>query len=362
MKPFELMLLLFRVSQKAAPRSRVEADLWTASGIDKFVRTGKMPLIGSTARLILAAFIARAIALSPAELSPSGASDLRAYFKFRRACGFTELDASIESVYQEVVAPLWQPRRALPDPGDAIELVHPLTGEWARGRVIVARSGRVYANVGGVIAHLLASSVFWDGRGLWREAAKRDVRVRGPDREQARIFVTAADGLDFAAVRQSFAAPPASARVAPADRSAFLQIGRESMSTSPFRSEFQAKPVDLDAGNLMEGWQTFRGIVEPPFPKSERSARMGRHNPRQTQIVKSVVNVVPGRDYAVAQRYKRFNVRFMNAITGRFHYSWVTEDEIDRETADKLMRKFREHCAQKLRREGSVRGLELPTL
>ena len=49
-------------------------------------------MVGSIPRLVIAAFIARAIATSEGETSNMATDDLRAYFKYRRSCGFTQLD------------------------------------------------------------------------------------------------------------------------------------------------------------------------------------------------------------------------------------------------------------------------------
>jgi hypothetical protein len=349
LKKYELMILLYQISEKSRSAGTIENGLWKGVGIAKYLQSGKTPWIGSTARLIVSAFIARALAVSPtAALSPEATDDLRAYFKFRKSAGCRNLDSSIESVYNEIVAPIWQNIRVPPKRGDPIDIIHPLTSAWTRGRVITATNGRVYAAVDNVISQLVMSSVFWDGRGFWREAGKRETAVQSQDREreQKRTFITAADqfgnaetALDLAAIGQSFAAPAMSARVAPPDPITFPERGRR----SPRRTSTETE------GQFMNEWRTFRGIVEPPVPVSERSFRSPRPNPRRAEMVQTVVNVIPGRDVGAGPHPKRFNVQIVNTITGRSHYTWVTEDDVSPDDAERLMILYREHVTKKLR-------------
>jgi hypothetical protein len=352
MGPFQLLVLLYQIHQKNPMGNEIESALWHAAGIEKYLRTGKTPFLGSTARLIASALIARAIAVSTSSLSRVTTDDLRAYFKFRRSAGFRAFDSSIESVYQEIIAPLWQPDGVIPLRGDPIEIIHPLTAEPVRGRIVTAKHGRVYAIVDNIISHLLASAVFWDGRGYWREAAKREPKTFVPDRELPHTFITAADRLgngetadDLAATGQSFGAPPLSARVAPVDRTVFLQISRNSLHDHPHRSFLDLHGPERP---LMAGWKTFRGIVEPPPPLSERCLRRPRLNPRRAEVVQNVVNVVQGRELGDGHRERRFNVHIQNTITGRSHYAWVTEEEVSAENSARLMAMYREHTARKL--------------
>jgi hypothetical protein len=213
----------------------------------------------------------------------------------------------------------------------------------------------VHAAVGGVVAHLLAPAVFWDGRGFWREAARRDAAPGPPDCAEPRTFITAADQvangalLDLAALGQTFAAPAEAASVGPPGE----------LTRIPHNPALRAKECELEEEKMMDGWRTFRGIVEPPLPRPERSARSAR-NPRRAQLIESVVNVVPGRDYGVEPRPRRFNVRVMNTLTGKSRYSWLAEGEIDAEDADSLMVMYRQHIANRLRKHGDGPPVTIP--
>jgi hypothetical protein len=347
MRHFELTLLLYRLCLKPRPFSTIENELWNSLNPDRFVRTGKAPLLGSTSRLLIAAFLARAIALVSSEASTAAADDLRCYFKFRKSCGFTSLDSTIESVYQEIVAPLWQPARSVPRSGDPIEVVHPLTGEITTAHVIITRNGRVYARHDDIIAQVFACQIFWDGRGIWREATRKEAKflMKQKEREQIRTFVTAADLTEAENEPDlSIATPAITVKVTPPDRSMFLQIGRASLKVSPFVNE--AEPPD--ESRLMPGWKTFRGIVEPPFPKPERGNRRSRRNPQRADLINGVVNVVRGTDFGDGMSPRRFNVRTTNMLTGRSRYAWVTEDEITPEDSERLMEIYRAHVASKM--------------
>jgi hypothetical protein len=357
MEWYELCIVLYQISQRKRSSNEIESGLWRSSRIDKFLRTGKVPILGSDSRMIISALIARSIALSSSELSQESTPDLRAYFKFRKSCGFRVLDPSLESVYQEIIAPLWQPPRTCPVPDDVIELVHPVTSAWMRGRIISAKAGRVYAAVGGVVSHLLASAVFWDGRGFWREVAKRELKVKHAEANELGTFITAADqvgkvatAVELAALGQRFAAPSALVEVRPPPGEVTMIHHNPAL---------RAKESQVDESKMMEGWRTFRGIVEPPLPRPERSVRSAR-NPRRAQLIQNVVNVVPGRDWGVEPRPRRFNVRVMNTLTGKSRYSWVGEDEIDADDADSLMVMYRQHVANRLRKHGDAPLVTIP--
>ena len=356
MKEYELMVLLCTIFSTVKPTLKLESEMWSALNVERFVKIGKVPMIGSTPRMIVTALIARAIAASVAEPSDDVVRDLRAYFKFRKACGFTNMDSSLEAMHEEFVAPFYQPDRVLPQLNDVLELVHPVTGEWVQSKVLSTKNGRVFATVDDVIAQIPASSTFWDGRGVWREAAQKEKLPRiGEHKEATRTFITAADligetggnekleRLDLSKIGQSFAPPAASARVAPANRVVFLEIGREAMRTT-----FAAKEVEVDESKFMKGWRTFRGIVEPPFPRPERTFRSPRNYPRKTQVVENVVNVTPGKEYEEGKHYRRFNVRLKNRLTGKSEYSWLTEEELSPPDVEVLMARYREHIASKM--------------
>lgn len=352
MKEYQLLTLLYQIAAKVQLCSRIECEMWAALNVSKFLRTGKEAPLGSTARLTLAALIARAIAVSSVEPSEASVDDMRVYFKFRKSCGFTSLDVNLESVYQEVAAPFHKPSGEIPCEGDTIEMVHPLTAEWIKGVVVGSRNGRVYAKFDGIVSQIPATSAFWDGRGFWREAARKDGIGAPEKKEQPKTFITAADlcaeveKLDLSAVGQSFAAPTMSGRIAPSDRVVFLEIGRETMKNG----QFSAREPELDETKLMEGWRTFRGIVEPRFPKTERSNRPVRNNTNgRIHTVTDVVNVTPGKEFADGQKYKRFNVRVRNELTGKSDYAWFTEDELSPDEANRLMAMYREHIASKMR-------------
>ena len=357
MKEYELMVLLCTVLLCAKPTLKVETEIWNALNVERFVKIGKVPMIGSTPRMILAALIARAIATSAAEPSEESVNDLRAYFKFRKSCGFVELSSSLDALHEEFVAPFYQPDRVLPQLNDVLEIVHPITGEWVQTKVLSTKDGRVYSTVDGIIAQIPASSTFWDGRGVWREAAQKEKLPRiGDHKEATKTFITAADligetggnekleRLDLSKIGQSFAPPPATARVAPANRAAFLEIGRKTLRTTTFT----AKEVDIDESKLMKGWRTFRGIVEPPFPRPERVFRSPRNYPMKVHVVENVVNITPGKEYEEGKRYRRFNVQIKNRLTGKSEYSWLTEEELSPTDVDALMARYREHIASKI--------------
>lgn len=352
LQQWELLVLLYCYYQKVHPTDSIEQELWKALNAKKYVEKGKIPLLGSTPRLMISAFISRGIAFSTAEATPTSIDDLRAYLKFRKSCGFTELDSTLSSVYQELIAPFYVPSGPKPSTGDTIELVHPVSGDWVKAKIIFLKNGRVYSRTDDdVVSQLPGASMFWDGRGVWREAARKEFKTNNNGQiPQIQTFITAADiggappPLDLAQLAQSFAPPPpATVRVAPADRNAFLQLGRETMRSSPFIRT----SVDPEKAKYIEKWRLFRGIVEPPCPGQRKSSR-APHSARKTQTIHDVVNVVQGLEYIPGRKLRKFSVKIFNPVTGKYKYDWINEADISDEEAEQLMILYREHIATKM--------------
>lgn len=356
MENWELFVVIYLIFTKIQTCDQIQTDIWLSVCVEPYLTTGKIPLVGSTPRLILAAFMARAIVIAEASPSDEFSDDLRAYFKYRKTCGFLDLNESIESVYKEVVSPFYFQKHVKPMKNDKIELIHPLTGNWVISAIQKVKNGRVFVLLNDIVSQIPCSLIFWDGRGIWRESSKNDKlpEVKATIKTVRPMFVTEADkfmpddednlvvsnSLNFNInhiddlqdteplinfvernndQEVSFAPkPPNSARTGRKHRK---------FSTHTDSPRFEAPKIEYDESKLMPGWRTFRGIVNPPLPQSQRSNR-AYHGLGPAQSVKDVVNVVPSNEYKNGKKIHRYNIRVHNHLTERNHFIWMTEDEL----------------------------------
>lgn len=399
MKKYELLIVLYLVCSKIQQEKRtfpMENDIWKALNAEKYVTTGKIPLIGSTPRMILAAFMSRAIAITECQVCDSFSNDLRAYFKYRKTCGLVQLDQTINSVYLELVAPFYHPKNIqYPLKNDRINCIHPLTGEWINSTIKYVKNGRIIILLNdNIISQIPSSSVFWDSRGYWREDAKKDIKMpdinfQNQTQRRRATFITASqhfssnqeneikddssipknndssnfninegenndnlnddfdidlDHIDQFINQNSFLPkPPESVRKDHFSRRNFESSTRDSIRFSRHSSQPQ-----YDESKLMPGWRTFRGIVEPPCAPSKRMNRM-HAGLGPGQSVQDVVNVVTGNEYANGKRVKRYNVKIYNVLTKKNKFAWITDDEISRNDAKRLNQIYQRHANRRKR-------------
>ena len=399
MKNWELLVVLYLICtkiQKYLGTFSIQNDTWKSLNIEKYVTTGKIPLVGSTPRMILAAFMSRAIAITECPASESFSNDLRAYFKYRKTCGLVQLDQTIKSVYLELVAPFYHPKNIqAPMKNDRINCIHPLTGEWVTSTIKYVKNGRIFIFLDDVISQIPSSSVFWDSRGIWREDAKKEVKVpddkfRNNSYRRKNTFITASHrytnpqedeiqvddkvdkqdnlnnnhqsdsnnindtntndedddlDLDLSNIERlinpiSFVPkPPQSARAGNFNRRPYEPSAPEII---------QAPPLHYDESKLMPGWRTFRGIVDPPRTRSKRINRV-HVGLGPTQSIQDVVNIVKGNEYTNGKRVKRFNVKIYNVLTKKNKFAWITEDEISKKDVRKLNEIYQRHTTNKLK-------------
>ena len=370
MENWELHVVLFLLMSKIKAFKESDRQIWATVNVERYLKTGTIPMVGSIPRLVIAAFIARAIATSEGETSNMATDDLRAYFKYRRSCGFTQLDTSVEAVYKETVAPFYQPTGLKPQVKEKIDIVHPLTGEWVHSVISHSKNGRITMLLPDVISIIPISAVFWDGRGTWREAAKKDnLATNIVKAKEASTFITAADLPDYNPPKETFhpsdtsfdlnlssilgnsfrsthlqhllqQQPPQSARPSMGNSRSLLNSSKE-LKTS-------RKPVEIEESKMMPGWRTFRGIVDPPFPRSQRSKRV-HGGLLYGNAITDVVNVVNSNEYSNGKPIKRYNVRLFNSITKKSKYTWISEDEIKKEDLKRLNDMYKSHVTTKLK-------------
>lgn len=392
MENWELTVLLLRISDRITASNEVEEEIWESLGVDKYLHDGALPLIGSTARLILSAFIARAIVTTDDGPSDASTNDLRVYFKYRKSCGFTKLETSIESVYMETVAPFYTPNGYnQAEKNDKIEYVHPLTNEWSISAINKIKNGRIFilAENQTLVVQIPVSSIFWDGRGVWREMARRGGAGSNysysPEKKKAKMFITAADMTQSNEINyeppipnyyidnsnndeidnntQNNEIPIPEANFEPIIEKIPIQSGNYPFDASLSGRSFNAKnsilrsttvfaqpPVSVDEKKMMPGWRKFRGIVDPPSPKSQRSNRRSiKFSLPYGGKIKDVINVIKDQEYVNGKQMKKFNVKIYNELTKKTKYIWIAESEISKEDANQLNEMYNSHVANKMK-------------
>ena len=344
------LLVLQDIVDVIKPETQYEKDLWDALMVTRFLSSGKPPLPGSTSRLILTAFLARAIAQS--DVTINQCDDLRIYFKYRRTCGFTSNDDGIEAVFNEILAPFALPSGPIPNIGDRIAIAHPLTGEWNEGKAVAIRLGRIFIKVDDIIVQMPVSALFWDGRGIWRENARKDSLNQSPTssrrrRTNTRTFLTQSDTdkneedkpkeILVELTRPAFKPPPTiPLNIAPDNGMAFVEQSRETMRKSKFIDRTIRKSA------------TFRGIVDPPFASVRpKTARRPPAESTSSQVVDGVVNVVQGKEISEGRFLKKYQVKMVNQMTNRSKYMWINEDDVTEYDVAKLDELYQKHLLSK---------------
>lgn len=386
MANWELLVVLYLIFIKVQQLGTfsMHNDIWKSLNVERYITTGKIPLIGSTPRMILAAFMSRAIAITECEVSESFSNDLRAYFKYRKTCGLFQLDQTINSVYLELVAPFYQPKNIQrPMKNDRINCIHPVTGEWVTSTIKYVKNGRIFIALDEVISQIPSYSVFWDSRGIWREDAKKEIKMpevnlknapfkrkktfitasqhfTNPDEDKTDNFITPdTDAIKNNEMNTTFTTnnfndeeeDDLGINLSNIDKlinqNNFIPRPPESARPERFnRRIFEAPPPQYDESKLMPGWRTFRGIVDPPLARSKRINRV-HAGLGPGQSIRDVVNVVKSNEYSNGKRVRRYNVKIYNVLTKKNKFAWITEDEITKRDVKILNEIYQRHTSSK---------------
>ncbi|EAY02579.1 hypothetical protein TVAG_254800 [Trichomonas vaginalis G3] len=312
------ILVIIKLINNIKIETPQQQDLFDSLQLKRYLASGRPPFPGSTPRLILTAFLARAVSSSPVQLSQC--DDLKIYFKFRKNCGFTTHENTIESIHHEFFCTFSIPNGPIPEEGDKVSIAHPLSGEWTEGTTISVNNGRIFVQLGDLISQMPILALFWDGRGLWKEGT---ITKRIDENINKQIEVQ----------HNTFEVPDMNdSKVAPSSRTTYLDIGREALRKSKFIDRSFKKNV------------TFRGIVDPPFKRPNTARR--RKDPAITsphQIVDDVVNVVKGTEISEGRYLRKFLVKFVNELTKKSSYVWVSEADIPKCDVDRLIQIYMKH-------------------
>lgn len=167
---YQLVLLLMKISEVIEPEDEIRKSIWECLGVNYYLQTGEIPKSGSTPRLLLSAFL---------ENSPDAPNteDRILFNKLRKSAKIDPVDVEdindrlFQQIYNEILAPLPSVACDQPKKGHTIALRHPFYPEkWVNATILSCKNGRVYSRLEHFIVQLPILSVYWDGRGVWREA------------------------------------------------------------------------------------------------------------------------------------------------------------------------------------------------
>ena len=333
LEPFERLLLLYKICQVAVPGNQYETGLWKALNAIRFVQTGNIPMLGSTARLVISAFLERA------EEVPENI-DRAFYLKIRQHGGFVGTSVNFEDIYQEIVAPIPHVAKQSPSPGDALFIQHPVSEKWMTVVCTFVRDGRVFTKVEGEIVQIPQAGLFWDGRGMWREAKAQTFERLGTG-QVGDSFVTVSRTQEEEdqcppPVQLTKTMFPEFREPKVSDPLGIVKTSMRRMNTTKFINR-ASKPVE-----------TFRGISQPVAPQRRSLSRGPSHRP-PSQFIQDVVNVTTGPDIGYGRQLRRFNVRVENVMTHKSRYVWINEDEVSPEDTARLISLYRRHIQSKLK-------------
>jgi hypothetical protein len=336
---WEVVIVLLDICEQRKSQNAGEMEIWSALGVDKYLQTGAPSLLGHISRMILCG----ALFHSESAKKYAKLCDMKIFTKFRNACHFPDHAFSLENLHSELLAELQTEARKVPELGDILALRHPITDIWVNSRVCQVRRGRVTARLeSDILVHFPMSSLFWDGRGVWREMKCRGGPPKRTPSGMRETFLTIAETAREEErpdpVRLAVPLPPSAVRqrnVLPSDPSYMLSKSREMMNSSRF--------IDRTVPPESE----FRGIADPKRP-TRTPFRRPPPTRKPTQIVKAVTNVCAGAEAGPNRWVRRFQVKVQNMTSKRCSYVWLNEDEIPPEDVARLVELYRAHIESKL--------------
>ena len=377
MEQFQLLLLLKKISDVIKPENDVQAALWEKINLQNFIETGKIPILGHSSRLILQAFIERSPDLSTT-------ADRILYLKLRNSAKFEDMSADLNTIYNEIIAPLPEVAREHPEKGDNLVLRHPFGDIWADGTVVSYQNGRVITKLEDFVVHLPILSVFWDGRSGWREAMpmidplpneeESDDELEDKTETPGGTRIHKTTPIDIGNHRTIHVRSKSEIKQVEHDKSYKIGIfdptatlrkaspfshhcsrygNRTSMSTG-FSSTFNySSPSQSVTPTFVTDGFFQRNELPTAYihmPQKPFRRPVVRAPPRRAPnlYIQDVVNITFGVEIGGGKRLRKFNVRMENPLTKKAQYKWISEDEIPPADARRLTELFQKHIESKM--------------
>ncbi|OHT16969.1 hypothetical protein TRFO_41421 [Tritrichomonas foetus] len=340
---WEQWIVLSMIDERIKSDNQKEIDIWNKVNLAKYLMFGNIPKLGTFPRLLICSIIYRNADITEEILN---SEDMKIYLKFRSSGTFGSPECDFDSIHYEMLADLPVNANRIPKKNDIVAIRHPYTDEWVNSIVAQVGNGRVVLKVDDFFQQMTLNSMFWDGRGVFRENKRADDNLMSSSlKKSTKTFITIVDSIgDSESVKQDvtkFAVPlppcaiPAKNVIPRDDPSFFLRAGQNMLNTSPF--------ID----RKKRASSQFRGIVDPLPPKRKTHVRAAPTR-RPTQIVDSVVNISLGQEVGPGRRLRKFHVRVVSTSTKKPSYVWINEDEIPPEDVQRLLDLYRKHIESKM--------------
>jgi len=332
---YELLLLLYKIDCNFPHDESYESELYLSLNIQKYIRTGKPPLPGSTPRLIITSFLSRAASQLFKTLKSK--NDVTLYINYREKFGLRTFSNNIEEVYSEFIIPIYADMRDLPDSDNIFLIRNPITNENIQSVPIALKNGKVVIKDHDIILQAPISSFFWDGRGVWKESSIKKKIPKTPKSPppvlSPRTFITSEDPVIENHMKTiSPVLPPLTSRIAPASRSTYINMTRNVFKESKFIDRSPRQHV------------SFRGIADPPFPPRKPPKKIVQN---KLTYIDQVINVVPANEVADGIFLRKFLVKITNQLTNKSTFQWIDEDDIPEDDIQNLLVMYRNSIERK---------------
>lgn len=175
-------VILSQIDACISPRNDKENDVWSRINLRKYLQQGSIPQLGSFPRLLISAIIYRSEELDEKILK---SEDMMIYVKFRNSYDFGPIDKDFDVIYNEMFMELPCEMTVIPHLNDSVSIRHPFTNNWVSCDVIELINGRAILKIDNrFIQPIWIESLYWDGRGLFREKQKIEDPIQKPKQKE----------------------------------------------------------------------------------------------------------------------------------------------------------------------------------
>lgn len=401
MEQYQLILLLMKISEVIESDDEIQNNIWNCLGVPYFLQTGEIPKPGSTPRLLLSAFI---------ENSPDvqNTDDRIFYQKLKNSSSFEQMgiDFSDENlfqkVYNEILAPLPSVAQDQPQKGHTLALRHPFCPDkWVNSTVISCKNGRVYSKLDYFIVQLPVLSIYWDGRGVWREAVPTiDAKESQEEEEEEEQVENKIENVDeneknqdnkVNSMNKNKSCLPqirAKSEIKQVEQEKGYRVGifnpisslrktatpggyarsnnkplkkvttlkqtvlNDLLYPSSTSKKIQPKltenqPTFVTDGSRQRGAIYGSPVICGPSKPERKTVMMTTPTRRPNMYIQDVINITFGQEIGNGKKLRKFNVRTENLLTHKSQYIWIAEDEISPEDVKRLVELFKKHIESK---------------
>ena len=327
-------IYLYHLNKIIQPIHPIEIELWESLNLIKYLETGIPPLLGSTPRLIISAFIFRSNELE----EYNNNYDILLYKRFRILNSFESLDDDLLTIHKEIlnVLPF---NNQIPKKGQYIFLNNPLTNIFIKSIILNIKNGRVFSKFENILFQNSISTLFWDKRGYWKETNNINFNENIFQNNNLDTFMTEGETIPEELKNKSNISINLpllnKTHIAPTDPTYFLKTGQQLLNNSPF---INRQPQQIEK---------FRGIIDPKLPIRKTIPKTAPSR-RPNQFVENVVNIIFTNNYFNGHKLRKFHVKLINPITKKTQYIWINEDEVSNDDVQHLIELYKIHIENKM--------------